>query len=365
MKILIVKLNAIGDVLFATPLLEALHAEYPDVDIDWLVGRHAEPILRGHPSLRHRILYDGPWGADLLEQLPRLTAVLRTLRQEEYDQVYLLHRSFTARCLVWATQSPRRVGFRGALAGLALTDAIEFDATAHETERYLNLLRIHRPAAADPGMRIGLTEEAVVVAELAVAEHGLKPPLFGIAPGGGRNPGTEMLIKRWPRERYVEVAARLTGETGGSLLVVGSPDEADLCAEVAAAANGPCYNACGQTTLPQLAALLARCQVVVANDSGPLHIAVAAGVPTVALFGPTDPRLVAPRGDRHRYLWMPPDCAPCYRPDNARGRKVWTCARAGDELRCLRDISTGLVVRAALDALAGLPWPSDEPYHAA
>lgn len=363
MRVLIVKLNAIGDVLFATPLLEALRRRDPSGQVDWLVAHHAEPILRGHPSLQERILYDGPYGRGLGRFLPPRSLVGR-LRENAYDEVYLLHRNPVAQLLVHSTRAPRRIGFDGGLGRLTMTRTCEFDETAHETDRYLNLLRITEPETPTPAMRIGFTESAEVTAELLLLDHAPAEPRIAIAPGGGRNPGAEMLFKRWPSARYDEVAARLASETGGSVVVFGTPDEATLCRRVAEAAGERGYSACGQTDLPQLAACLAKCQVMVANDSGPLHIAAAAGVPTVALFGPTDPRLVAPRGKLHRYLWRPPECGPCYRPDNSRGRKVWTCDRTDDELRCLRDITTDEVVRAAREALAGKPWPSDDPWSA-
>lgn len=363
MKTLLIKLNAIGDVLFATPLLEAIRASDPDGTIDWLVGRHSEPILRGHPSIAERIVYDGPWLVNAPVALMGYRKVVLRLRENAYDRVFLLHRRPASQLLARATRAPIRVGFEGAISRWTMTHTVAFDPTLHETERYLNLLRVFHPDVAAPPTRIGFTEEAEVTAELLIGERDLREPRIAIAPGGGRNPGTEMLIKRWPAERYAEAARVLAAETGGSILVVGTPDEQELCAAVAAAVGERACDLCGRTTLPQLAAILARCQVMIANDSGPLHIAAAAGTPTVALFGPTDPRLVAPRGPLHRYLWAPPECGPCYRPDNARSRKIWTCDRTGDPLRCLRDIPTEWVVSAALEALAGTPYASDLPYH--
>lgn len=340
-RILLVKLNAIGDVLFATPLLEALRRLHPDAEIDWLVGRHAAPILEGHPSLRHRLLYDGPWSGSRTAALRETLTLLPGLRRAGYDAAFCLHRSRLAGLLVRATGARVRVGFAGGPP--VYTHTAVFDASRHETERYLDLLRALGPAVDNPGMRIGWTPHAAAAAA-ALLPADLPRPWCGLAPGGGRNPGTEMLIKRWPAERFAALGQRLPG----SVVVCGTPDEAELCAQVAAACGG--LNLCGRTRLGELPPLLGALDVFVANDSGPLHIAAAAGTPTVALFGPTDPRLVAPLGPRHRYLWQPPDCGPCYRPDNARSRPVWECDRAGDELRCLRDVSVEDVL-AAVTAL--------------
>lgn len=359
MKLLIIKLNAIGDVIFATPLAVALHQVWPEARIDWLVGRHAAPILRGHPLLSERIVFDGPFAGRGLGRLRGMLSTILRLRDAHYDVVFCLHRNRLAMLVARATRAPVRVGFSERFGRLLLTHQTPFRDDAHETERYLDLLRTLGHEVEFGGPCLGLTTESQVVSRLMLADHAAARPLIAIAPGGGRNPGTQMLIKRWPIEQFEALAARLAAETGGSIVAVGSPDEAELGERVAAAAGEQGYNACGRTSIPQLSALLAECDLVIANDSAPLHIAAAHGVPTVALFGPSDPRLVAPRGPRHRYLWAPPDCAPCYRPDNARSRTVWTCTRAGDELRCLRDVSVEAVVAAASAALAGVDQPAE------
>ncbi|MCC7494612.1 MAG: lipopolysaccharide heptosyltransferase II [Fimbriimonadaceae bacterium] len=361
MTILIVKLNAIGDVLFATPLLEACRQVWPEAAVDWLLGRHSEPILRDHPSLRRRIVYDGPWGGSGLSSLIAYRRIMLHLRAQNYDLVFCLHRNFAAQLLCWGTRAPQRVGFQLGLSHRTMTCEVAFDDRVHETERYLNLLRALGPEVRNPGMRIGLTAEAQVSAELLLQELELPRPLVAVAPGGGKNPGTTMTMKRWPLERFVELTQALRATLGVGVVVVGSPDEADLCAAVRAASPGVA-NLCGRTVLPHLAAVLARCAAVVANDTGPLHIAAALGVPTVALFGPTDPRLVAPLGPRHRYLWEPPECGPCYRPDNVQSRRQWSCDRAGDELRCLRNVAVGSVCRAVQEALARRAWPEHSPF---
>jgi len=359
-KILIVKLNAIGDVLFATPLAEACRQAWPEAEIHWLVHQHAEPVLRAHPTIDRTILFDGPWDVSLagLKALERVAFGLRT---EQYDLVFCCHRSTAAQLLVHLTGAPQRIGFRGKLARLGYTDQVPFDAAAHETERYLDLLRRVRDEVTNPGMRIGLTEEAQVVGRLIVHQLGQRRPVIGISPGGGRNPGTEMLIKRWPAESFATVGRSLAAD-GAAILVCGSPDERELCAAVCEGIGEGALSLAGRTDLPQLAGVLARCRVVIANDSGPLHMAAALGVPTVALFGPTDPRLVAPMGPKHRFLWTPPDCGPCYRPDNARSRSVWTCDRAGDELRCLHDVLPQDVLAAVREALVGKSWPQHVGY---
>lgn len=362
MKILIIKLSALGDVLFATPLAKACRQAWgEDSEIHWLVQEYAEPVLRGNPSVDQIIRFEGPLKPSFAAARAFEKAAVR-LRAERYDLVLNCHRMVATQLLVWLTGAAQRIGFRDRLSRFCYTDEVPYDAEAHETERYLELLRRVREEVVNPGMQMVATEEARVVGQLLVSQLGDRKPLIGMAPGGGINPGTVMLIKRWPAERFAEVGRQLVA-SGAGVVLCGSPDEVELCAEIAAGIGEGVLNLAGQTDKLQLVGVLAACRVVIANDSGPLHMAAALGLPTVALFGPTDPRLVAPLGPKHRFLWSHIDCAPCYRPDNARSRRVWLCTRTGDELRCLRDLAPEDVVAAVREALAGKPWPLHAAWH--
>lgn len=359
MNILVVKLGAISDVLFATPLVEAVRRVADDPVIDWMVGSHSEPILRGHHGLRRCIVYDRLLSGGLYGAAVNFGRLLRVWRNQ-YELVFLLERGRAAQIVAGLTEAPVRVGFSGRLDWPCLTHTVPFESTVHETERYLSLLRGLGHEVDNPGLKLGLSQEGQVVAELLLQDEEAEPPYIGIAPGGGRNPNTVTLIKRWQTEDYAEVARQL-GERG-TVLVLGSPDEAEACAQVTAAAGPKAINTVGRLNLPQLAAMCARCSVVVANDSGPLHIAAAVGTPTVGIFGPTDPRRRAPLGPTHRYLWTPPDCGPCADPDVVGRHYYWECKRPRDLQRCLRDVRPAMVVKAVDEALAGLEWPDERPF---
>jgi lipopolysaccharide heptosyltransferase II len=352
-KILVVKLGAISDVLFATPLVEAVRSLVEDPVIDWLVGSQAEPILRGYPGLRRRIVYDRLLSGGVYDWAMSLGRLLHAWRSQ-YELVFLLERGPGAQLLVGLTEATVRVGFAGQMARFCLTHRIAFDGQPrHEIERNLDLLRGLGYEVANPGMRLGLTDEAQVTAELLLQDAQADPPYLAIAPGGGRNPHTLTLIKRWPIEAYRQVAHELGRR--GTVLVLGSPDEAEACAAVTAAAGRGAVNTVGRLNLPQLAAMLARCRVLVSNDSGPLHIAAAVGTPTVGIFGPTDPRRRAPLGQAHRFLWAELDCSPCADPDRVGRSHCFTCRRAGDELGCLKRVSPEAVLATVDEVLAAAP----------
>jgi heptosyltransferase-2/heptosyltransferase-3 len=153
-----------------------------------------------------------------------------------------------------------------------------------------------RPAAGDAAAAGALLERA-----------GLSGPLVAIHPGSGAD------VKLWRAEGWAAVAGALARERGARVLLTGSADERELCAAIAAQCASPVVNAAGATTLGGLAALYARCRLVLGPDSGPLHLAVTQGTPTVHLFGPADPVAFGPWGppERHRVVTPAIGCAPC------------------------------------------------------
>lgn len=358
MNILIVKLGAISDVMFVTPLVEALKRVHANPHIDWLVGRIAEPILRGHPDLRRRIIFNGFRGG--LQGMATTAGRLLRVWRSNYDLVLVLERGGFFQAMAAFTESPKRVGYQGQLARICLTHAVPFDVEKHETERYLDTLRALDHNVVNTGLHLALTYEAQVTVDLLLQRAEGGPPYIAIAPGGGVNPLTTSLIKRWPVESYAQVARELRHRA--TVVVVGTKDEAAACAGVARAAGPAAINTCGELDLPQMAAMLARCDVTVANDSAPLHIAAAVGTPTVGIFGPTDPRRRAPLGPIHRYLWNPPPCGPCARPELVGPRHKWQCTRLEDPLRCLHDVTPAHVLEAIDEALAGVLWHETTPF---
>ena len=155
------------------------------------------------------------------------------------------------------------------------------------------------------------------------------------------HPGAGAAVKQWPTAAWAEVAARLTTELGARILLTGGEPERPLTAAIAAALSEPPLDASGQTNLDQLAALLERCALALGSDSGPLHLAVAVGTPTVHLYGPVSATKFGPWGDSNRHVVLKTDwpCAPCNRLD-------WPAAELAQHA-CMVTIAPSDVVRAA------------------
>lgn len=326
MTSLVIQTAFLGDVVLTTPLLRVLAARHGSVDV--VTTPAAAPLLDTHPAVARVIRYDKR-GAD--RGLSGLTALARRLRDAHYEVAYLPHRSLRSAALAFLARIPRRVGFRDGWRSL-YTEARRRpqEGVGHEVDRLLAL-------AGDPQAirtpSIGLTAADHAGARVFVDEQGLGEDLVAIAPGSIW--GT----KRWPH--YPALAARLAASH--EIAVVGGNGDAALAEAVVAAvrnAGGRGASACGRLTLRESAALIARCRLLVTNDSAPLHFAQAVGTPTVAVFGPTVAAFgFGPLNPGDRVVDMQDlDCRPCS-PHGPRACPL-------GHHRCLADLPVERVIAA-------------------
>ena len=262
---LVIQTAFLGDVVLTTPLLAALAAEHGPVDV--VTTPLAAPLLETHPAVSHVIPYDKR-GAD--RGWSGVRTLARRLKDTRYARAYLPHRSLRTATLARLAGIPTRIGFSGSWSFL-YTEARPKPRTGHETDRLLALAN----GAADvyrPHLRPTSEDERAAAI--------VNAPFVALAPGSIWG------SKRWPY--YAELARSLPRDVG--VVVVGGKDDAALGEQIvqAVGASGrPAVNACGKLTLRQSAALIGRAQLLVTNDSAPLHLATAMGTPIVALFGPT------------------------------------------------------------------------------
>jgi len=342
---LVIQTSYLGDTVLTTPLLRALAARGP-VDVVTTAG--AAPLLANHPAIRETIAYDkrgrdrGPVG---------LWRLARRLRSRRYSSAYLAQASIRSGALAWLAGVPRRVGFAGAAGRRFYTERLRVPRDGmHHAER---LLRLGIGAAADvetcdirPTLHPGEDEERA--ARALLAEAGLAGrPFVAVAPG------SVWATKRWPY--FPELVASLPSAVG--VAVVGGAADRPLAAAIRAALPPATamLDATGRLTLLASAALIGRAQVLVTNDSSPLHLASAMGTPTVALFGPTVPEFgfgpLAPQARVVGHATLP--CRPCDR----HGPKACPLGH----WRCMRELTpegVGAVVGPLLsDSAASLPEP--------
>jgi ADP-heptose:LPS heptosyltransferase len=278
-RIAVLRCNALGDYLMVTPALAALRARFPGAELTLLGAPWHERFLCGRPGPVSRVLVvpevDGlagqPSGAPPASELPAFVAAARAAR---YDLAVQIHGGGrVANPLVRALGAQWAIGLRA--EGAAALDAdVPYRYYQSEADRFLEVVRL--VGADGPA-------EYPRLAVLPSERAGAAALLPGEGPWVALHPGATDPRRRWPAERFAAVADAV-GQVGARPVLVGGPGETDLGAAVAARAAGPVLDLTGRTGLGTLAGVLERCAVVVANDSGPLHLARAVGTATVGLF---------------------------------------------------------------------------------
>jgi heptosyltransferase-2 len=288
-KILVKANNWLGDAVMSLPVFEALKAMQPNARVSVLTKPAFADLYRGTPHV-DEILPHGRGG------LRSWMGTVKELKSRRFDAALVLPRSFSSAFLVWSARIPRRIGYGRARF---LTERPERpDRGVHRVLHYHRLLSAFGAPPPVAAPRIHLPREA---ADWAASELG-EGPWIGLNPGA-----TYGAAKQWFPDRFIELGSRLAKRA--RLLVVGGPAEAELGEQVARGAGGRCI--AGKTSILQLAAAIARCSLFVTNDTGPMHVADAVGVPIVAVFGPTDWLNTPPYRKGHAIVRHPLDCSPC------------------------------------------------------
>ena len=304
---LIVKLAAVGDIVMALPMVSALRAEDPDVRITWMCGRKAAPLVRLVEGVSEVVSVDeaAMLAGSLFAQVVAVIAAWRRMGARRFDAVYIAHSDARYRVLAWPirAQTWRWLGStkqaRGIVPGRAHTDEYVRLVTGLDDFR--------APSFPPPDLHIELSKDLVRRID-AFNPDGR--PLIAITPGGARNVARENPLRRWPLDRYAELADTL--HTQGYRIVL-TGDRTDGWVRTAFR-DRQVLDLIGATDLPTLAAVLRACAAIVGHDSGPLHMARLVGTPVVALLGPTPPSMFF-RHDPRTASYGPAaalPCAPCY-----------------------------------------------------
>jgi len=330
-KILVVRRGGLGDMLMATPLLRALREHFPSARVYVLASKQAIPGLNGCA-----------WVDQILEvpsSIKDWLPLLHKLRKERIDTAFILHRFFAASLVTLCVGIPQRLGFNWKNHGFALTDSIPFSPARSQTLQIGQLLTLLGKPAADPRMEFAVSEEAIRCAREMLGGWGFDPakPLVGIHPGGGETAGYSDPTKRWFPDRFGRLADLLVQSGGVQVVLLQGPGDKPFVDEALKNMNARVLGIASGLPLAVFAALMKECDLVVVNDTGPMHIAAAQNVPVVAIIGPTHPAYTPPRGGIHKVVWAGVHCSPCYNPEEStfltplRGKKRFQCWRSTHE----------------------------------
>lgn len=340
-KILIIKLCCIGDILFTTPSIRALRKGFPEAHLAYLVGSWSKEIIEDNPNLDEIIVYDSPQHSSIRwRSYIRTLKCLQKLRRGKFDLVVIFHRTPFSSFFAFLAGIPYRIGFDYAGRGRFLTQRVLFDSGKHEVDRYLDVVYSLGIKSAGKATEMKVMPEEKSYAWNILRDNGVKAEdeVIGVLAGGGKNPGASMLTKRWSPQKFSQLADRMIEKYKVKIVFIGGSGDEDVVKEVMSGMRNNSINLVGRTNFKQLAAVLKRCELFIGGDSGPLHIAAAVGTPTIGIFGPSDPKLVAPRGKNHLTIWKNVSCSPCYRPDTVLSEKDFSKCHEGT-LRCMEKIT--------------------------
>ena len=287
--------NWLGDAVLSLPAVRDVRRNFPGSRIEILARPWVAPLY-GAVSEVDAVRESRGVGADAI-------AV-----RGAFDAAVILPNSFASALSVWRAAIPQRWGYATDLRGPLLTRHPRVPAAV----RGRSQVYYYRAMLAGVGLDVSPEADASLrcpedwTARGSALLGGGGGPWIGLNPGASFGPA-----KRWAPERYAAAGELLARRTGARIAILGGADERALGEAIAAGMRAPVRVLCGQTTLPELVGVLSRLRLLVTNDSGPMHVAAALGVPLVAVFGPTDWRETAPVGGRHRVVREPVPCSPC------------------------------------------------------
>ena len=334
-RIVIRSPNWVGDLIHSLPALDAIRSHFPEAEIAVLARGEVGSLLKDYPAVDRVISYSRRPASFL--PLGRVAADLRT---QAFDLGILLTNSFEGAWIFFLARIPRRYGYATDGRRWLLTDPVPCPQqikNLHQVDYYLNLLSPMgiKGRRSQPHLAPTAAERGVAQKRLAAAGWSEKKRLVAFCPGASYGSA-----KRWPAGRFAELAERLLVSQQAMVVLLGGPEEQNLAHEFSKAKPGQLINLMGRTTLREAMALLASCDLVVSNDSGLLHVAVAVGTPAVALFGPTDPSRTGPVEGNTTILRKAVACSPC----RMRECPIDHC--------CMHRISVGEVFDAVCDETA-------------
>src|SRR5688572_9143735 len=367
-RILIRGVNWLGDAIMSTPALMRLRDAKPAAHIALLTAAKLADLWQSHPAIDQVIPFNKSDG---------IGQVSRQLRAGKFDQALIFPNSFRSACESWMASIPKRLGFGGNARNILLTRVVprretdiqmhkrstaeveqlikasphkprdRFPASGHHLHNYLHLVAELGANSSPAPPRINVTQEEV---ETLRTKYSLAPgvPIIALNPGAEYGPA-----KRWPADRFVQSALQIESAQPCVWFITGGPGDVPLAAELLSnlqrllpAAGERLKNVAGATTLRELCVVLAACDVVITNDTGPMHLAAAVGTPVVVPFGSTSPELTGPGlpgDDRHRLILGQAPCAPCFRRE------------CPVDFRCMHSIHSSQVTEEVLGILNKAP----------
>jgi predicted lipopolysaccharide heptosyltransferase III len=348
-KILLIQLGDIGDVVWTTPTLWAVKGSFPRAKIVILVREGIGPLLEGDPSLEKVFEVKHHPGGFLRKGMEEARFLI-SLRREHFDLVFDLRAGDRGAILAYLTGAPKRVSllyrkgvpfWRKRLFTHLVDPPPPRERLRGAAEQSLRIVRGLGIACRDTTPKLWVSEKVEKRArDLLQSEKIAGQPRWITV-----NPFSRWAYKEWGYEKWVEILDWLWDDYKIAAVVVGATTEREKAADIAKKCKGVVFNLAGRTSLDELLGLLSMSSLHLGVDSGPPHIAAAAGAPTITIYGPTDWYDWAPPGKRHRVIVPELECVPCFK--KGCNGKEWS--------RCLEELKAAKVKAVIKDALDQIP----------
>ena len=310
-RLLIRGTNWIGDVVMTLPAVASIRKTWPGAQISILAKPWVAEIYRLSPSVDQVIVFQEPGRhAGVMGKL----RLVGELRKNPFDCAILLQNAIEAAILTRLAGIPLCAGYNSDGRGLLLSHSVRRTKAVrqiHQIDYYLEMVRALGCMPAERSVQLHPGEDYNGMVEKLFNEYGIGAghTLIGLAPGAAYGPA-----KKWFPERFATVVDRLMDDTGAQAILFGSGGDKESTAAVARYARHCLIDIAGKTNLKEAIALISRCTLFLSNDSGLMHVAGALGIPTVAIFGSTNPTTTSPVGERSIVIHRDVACSPCLKP---------------------------------------------------
>ena len=349
-KILLINPFGIGDVLFTTPIIHTLKDSFPEIKIGYLCNRRTASILENNPFIDFVFIYERDEfqkvrEGSFINWVKKNLDFLDKIKQQGFDLAIDFSLNSQYGFFSWFAGIRERVGYNYKNRGWLLSKKIKLEGYCdkHIVEYYADLLKLISIDLKYRKLELYINQIDLAWAEAFLNRHRINSGdlLVAIIPGAGASWGKDAYLKRWSPDNFAAVSDKIIENYKAKIIIMGDLSEKEVAKSMLNTLHYETIDACGETNLGQFAALLSRMNLVITNDGGPMHLAVALGIKTVSIFGPVDEKVygIFPPSDNHIIIKKDLSCRPCY--------QKFRMPRCFRDRECINSISIEEVFEAA------------------
>lgn len=315
---IIFKTGGLGDLLMLSPCIRSYKKIFSQERLLLIVGDSNKNVMTNNPYIDETLTVNDNkiFQGNLFQKIWHSLLLMRMIRRLKAEKIFVCHRDWRWNLVAFLAGVPRRYGFRRDLKGRFLTASADTTQEEHEIYKYAKVFGLCEGFKLDSvKMDIFITDEDERVVRELLGEIEKSSSFIAISPGGATNAKLDMDLKRWPNEYYKKLVQLILNNTSYSVMLVGARSDLRFT-EPLRLHPTRVRDITGKTTIAQTCCALSKSKLLITQDSGPMHIGAAAGIPVIGLFGPTYPREYAPvTHPKSIYIWKGDTlgCSPCYK----------------------------------------------------